>query len=99
MKAFMSGKLKIAGNVMAAQKLQQVWADEAEKVRDVLANLKAGKGVDGKPLSPTGASAPAPAPAAGAPATGASSAEDPDIKVGLLIARLLIPRADSILIA
>lgn len=28
MKAFMGGKLKIGGNVMAAQKLQKLWADE-----------------------------------------------------------------------
>jgi putative sterol carrier protein len=45
MKAFMSGKLKIAGNIMAAQKLQQVWATEQDKVRSVLDDLKAGKPV------------------------------------------------------
>ena len=45
MRAFMSGRLKITGNIMAAQKLQQVWADEAEKVRNVLADLKAGKSI------------------------------------------------------
>lgn len=28
MKAFMSGKLKIGGNVLAAQKLQKLWAEE-----------------------------------------------------------------------
>lgn len=76
MKAFMSGRLKIAGNVMAAQKLQQVWADEAEKVRDVLVNLKAGRGIDGGPAtsSPKSTSA---APAA----AGSSAAEDPDVMV------------------
>ena len=67
MKAFMTGKLKIAGNVMAAQKLQQVWADEAEKVRDVLTQLRAGKEISG------GAS-----PAA---QTAASGEDDPDVKV------------------
>ena len=72
MKAFMSGKLKITGNIMAAQKLQQVWADEAEKVRSVLADLKAGKGIGGG--APSAAPAAAPAPAAGAPA-----GQDPDI--------------------
>lgn len=79
MKAFMSGRLKISGNVMAAQKLQQVWADEAEKVRDVLVNLKAGKTIDGKSI-PSSPSAAAPTPAAGAAASG-SAADDPDVKV------------------
>lgn len=53
----MSGKLKITGNIMAAQKLQQVWADEADKVRDVLADLKAGKKF--VPSAPAAAAAPA----------------------------------------
>jgi len=61
----MSGKLKITGNIMAAQKLQQVWADEAEKVRSVLAELKAGRAA--------GVTAAAPSSAAG------SDAEDVDL--------------------
>lgn len=67
--AFMSGKLKITGNIMAAQKLQQVWADEADKVRDVLADLKAGKKF--LPAAPAGAACPAPSASA--------SAIDPDV--------------------
>ena len=58
MKSFMSGKLKISGNIMAAQKLQRVWADEAEKVQSVIADLKVGKDIGG------GAPKAAPAPAA-----------------------------------
>lgn len=30
-KAFMSGKLKITGNILAAQKLQQLWSEEAPR--------------------------------------------------------------------
>lgn len=74
MKAFMSGKLKITGNIMAAQKLQQVWADEAEKVRTVLADLKAGREITGAPQA---------APKAATASTSAASsslADDPDIK-------------------
>jgi len=36
MKAFMSGKLKITGNVMAAQKLQKLWAEEQPPPLDEL---------------------------------------------------------------
>ncbi|XP_054160689.1 peroxisomal multifunctional enzyme type 2-like [Oppia nitens] len=31
MKAFMGGKLKISGNILAAQKLQQLWSEEAPR--------------------------------------------------------------------
>lgn len=70
MRAFMSGKLKITGNIMAAQKLQQVWADEADKVRTVLTDLKAGRDIGGAPASPQ-TSQPAP--------TQSTGGEDPDI--------------------
>lgn len=36
MKAFMSGKLKISGNVLAAQKLQKLWAEEQPPAIDEL---------------------------------------------------------------
>lgn len=36
MKAFMSGKLKIGGNVLAAQKLQKLWAEEQPPSIDTL---------------------------------------------------------------
>ena len=36
MRAFMSGKLKISGNILAAQKLQQLWAEEAPNVAATL---------------------------------------------------------------
>lgn len=68
MRAFMSGKLKITGNIMAAQKLQQVWADEAEKVRGVLIDLKAGREISGAQTKST--------PASSAPSSGAI---DPDV--------------------
>lgn len=32
----MSGKLKISGNILAAQKLQQLWAEEAPNVASTL---------------------------------------------------------------
>jgi len=39
MKAFMSGKLKISGNVLAAQKLQKLWAEEQPpSIDDLLAS-------------------------------------------------------------
>lgn len=31
MQAFMSGKLKVSGNILAAQKLQQLWSENASK--------------------------------------------------------------------
>lgn len=71
----MSGKLKITGNIMAAQKLQQVWADEAEKVRSVLAELKAGRAPGG---TPGGAPAAAAAPTSGA-VDNKKIDDDPDI--------------------
>lgn len=40
MRAFMSGKLKIGGNILAAQKLQQLWAEEAPNVAAQLAKQK-----------------------------------------------------------
>lgn len=82
MKAFMSGKLKITGNIMAAQKLQQVWADEADKVRTVLADLKAGREISGAPAAAPKA-APSSSPSSSSPAAASSSsslADDPDIK-------------------
>lgn len=30
-KAFMSGRLKVTGNIMAAQKLQQLWAENSDR--------------------------------------------------------------------
>ncbi|RWS29708.1 peroxisomal multifunctional enzyme type 2-like isoform X1, partial [Leptotrombidium deliense] len=41
MKAFMSGKLKISGNILAAQKLQQLWAEEAPKGTSIVEMSKA----------------------------------------------------------
>lgn len=66
----MSGKLKITGNIMAAQKLQQVWADEAEKVRGVLVDLKAGRDIQGSSAPP--------------PAVAPSTQVDPDVAVSIL---------------
>ncbi|KAI1283199.1 Peroxisomal multifunctional enzyme type 2 [Halotydeus destructor] len=70
MRSFMSGKLKITGNVMAAQKLQQVWGDEAETVRKFLADLKSGKVAGGAPAAPAAASGEEDVDVAAVPVTG-----------------------------
>ena len=36
----MSGKLKISGNILAAQKLQQLWAEEASNVQSSASSSK-----------------------------------------------------------
>ncbi|XP_015791638.1 uncharacterized protein LOC107368336 [Tetranychus urticae] len=40
MRAFMSGKLKISGNILAAQKLQQLWAEESTNVQSNVSSEK-----------------------------------------------------------
>ena len=39
----MSGKLKISGNILAAQKLQQLWSEEAPNVAATLSETKSSK--------------------------------------------------------
>ena len=53
MKAFMSGKLKIGGNVLAAQKLQKLWAEEQPpEIDELLAKVTAGANGSGSEVVP-----------------------------------------------